>query len=164
MFTRSAVALPPKKRALRGRRLVVVDIENCVGGAVLTTSAACWAREAVQREVGCTDQVVIGVAHVGLISTAGAWPGARIVVESGPDGADRALLEVLQHEGVGNRFDELVLFSGDGIFVDSVAELAAMGVRVTVIGHRGHVAARLRMAAHETRYIGHTQRRTGGAA
>lgn len=163
MLTQTAGAVPPRKRALRGRRLVVVDIENCVGGAVLTRSAACWAREVVQRELDCSsDQVVIGVSHVGLIATADAWPGARVVVESGPDGADLALLEVLQHEDVGRRFDEVAIISGDGIFAKAVAQLGAMGVRVTVIGHRGHVARRLRTAAAETRYIGRAQ--IGGAA
>lgn len=165
MFTNTAVALPLKKRALRGRRLVAVDIENCIGGAVLTTSAASWAHETVLSELSCaTDQVVIGVSHVGLVETATAWPGARVVVRSGRDGADKALLDVLEHEGIAARFDEVILFSGDGIFTNAVAALAAAGVRVTVIGHQGHVAARLRIAAAESRYIGTARTNLGGAA
>ncbi|MDN4478638.1 NYN domain-containing protein [Demequina sp. SYSU T00039] len=143
----------------------MVDIENCVGGAVLTSSAACWAREVVVRELGgASDQMVVGVSHVGLLATADAWPGARLLVKSGPDGADLALLEVLQGEQIAARFDEVVLFSGDGIFTDAVDALGADGVRVTVVGHRGRVAARLCMAAAETRYIGMGQTRMGDAA
>ncbi|MFC4555741.1 NYN domain-containing protein [Georgenia faecalis] len=165
MVTQEAAVLSLRKRALRGRRLVVVDIENCVGGAVLTAGPATWVREVVARAVGrMTDQVVIGVSHVGLISTACAWPGARVLVRSGRDGADLVLLDVLQNEGIASRFDEVFLFSGDGIFADTVAALAEAGVRVTVVGHPGQVALQLRLAAAQTRYIGAEQTRIGGAA
>lgn len=149
MFTSTAVALPHKKRSLRGRRLVVVDIENVAGGAVLTTEHAVDARRAVFGAAGLngSEQVVIGTSHIGLISAGLGWRGARLVVRSGTNGADLALLEVLSEERVEERFDQMVLVSGDGIFTERVAALGAAGLDVTVLAPMGHCSKRLRMAA-----------------
>ena len=152
MFTRTAVALPQKKRALRGRRLVVVDIENVVGGAVLTTEQAVGAHLSI-KEVAALDgseHVVIGTSHVGVVSSGLGWRGPRLVVRSGENGADLALLDVLIDERVEERFDEVVLVSGDGIFAEAIAALGAAGVDVTVVAPSGRCSRRLRLAAHRT--------------
>lgn len=166
MFTRQAVALPLKQRALRGRRLVVVDIENVVGGAVLTAAQAEWARRAIHDAIalGDQEQVIIGTSHAGLLATGVGWEGARLVVRSGSDGADLALLDVLAWEHIAERFDELVLVSGDGIFTDAVAALAAQGLRVTVLAHSECCAKRLQLAAGQTAYFGRRAADLGGVA
>lgn len=166
MFTSSAVALPQKKRILRGRRLVVVDIENVVGGAVLTVEQAAGARRSIREAANLngTEHVVIGTSHVGLVSTGLGWSGSRLVVRSGKDGADLALLDVLTEERVEERFDEVVLVSGDGIFADSVAALGAAGVHVTVLAPLGHCSKRLRMAARHVVLFNRVAVNYGGAA
>src|SRR5680860_493811 len=85
VFTSTAVALPLKKRALRGRRLVVVDIENVVGGAVLTTEQAVGAHLSINEVAALngSEHVVIGTSHVGVVSTGLGWRGPRLVVRSG---------------------------------------------------------------------------------
>ena len=130
------------------RRLVVVDIENLIGGAVLHPNEAAWAR---RRLVGAgvlaeSDQVVIGTSHLGLLPIGMAWTGQRYVIGSGPDGADLALLEVLD-ENLPAKYGEVVLASGDGIFTDAAAALCAAGVRVHVVAVRNRLSRRLRMAA-----------------
>ena len=149
MFTRTAVELPQKKRALRGRRLVVVDIENVVGGAVLTTAQAVGAHLSIKEVAALTgsELVVIGTSHIGLVPTGLGWRGPRLVVRSGENGADLALLAVLTEERVEERFDEVLLVSGDGIFTEAVAALGAAGVDVTVVAHPGRCSRRLRFAA-----------------
>lgn len=150
MFTHHTVALPSKKRAIRGRRLVVVDIENVVEGAVMTMKQAVDARASVDAAVGLRkdDHVVIGTSHIGVLATGLGWAGSpRIVVRSGANGADLALIEVLTSERVEDRFEEVVLVSGDGIFVDVVAALGAAGVRVTVAARSEAFSAKLRLAA-----------------
>lgn len=139
----------------RGRRLVVVDIENVAGGAVLTTEQATRARRAVEETVPSSgdELIVIGTSHVGLLASRIAWPGPRIVVRSGSDGADLALLEVLTTERVEERFDSVVLVSGDGIFTDAVAAVEARGVDVTVVAHVDGCAKRLRLAASRTVFL-----------
>ena len=166
MFTGKTAALPLKRRSLRGRRLVVVDIENVVGGAVLTVDQAVWARRSIEEAIalGDREQVVIGSSHVGVMPTGVAWRGPRIVMRSGADGADLALLDVLADESVDERFDEVVLVSGDGIFTDAVASLASAGVAVTVLAHDGGCSRRLRMAAHRTLFFGNAVAGLGGVA
>lgn len=166
MSSRVAAALPQKKRALQGRRLVVIDIENVAGGAILTNEAAVWARGQVEKLSGPTsgDQVVVGVSHIGLFQTRSAYPAARLRCRSGTDGADLALIEVLEDENLSQRFDEVVLATGDGIFSEAVSALAAAGVRVTVLGRRGHTSRRLVMAAHATSYFDEAAEHVGGVA
>ena len=166
MFTYIAAALPLKKRALRGRRLVVVDIENVVGGAVLTPEQAMSARRSIEQSVGLkgSDHVVIGTSHMGLLAAGLGWRGPRIVVRSGANGADLALLEVLTEERVEDRFDDVVLVSGDGIFAEVVAALAGLGVRVTVAARGDAFSRRLRLAAGRTVLLDDNAMGVGGAA
>ena len=150
------------------RRLVVVDIENVVGGGVATLEEAAWAMRQIERTVGfdAQDQVLIGVSHFGLVAAGIAWEDShpRLVVRSGADGADLALLEVLEHEHVADRYDELVLVSGDGIFADVVVRLQVDGLRIRVAAHRDGIARRLAAAAAEVTYLTEHHLPIGGAA
>lgn len=152
MFSVPLALEPQIHNSMRGRRLVLVDIENVVGGAVHTTEEALWARKEVQSMIGVRDmdQVVVGTSHIGLFPTFAAWSDSRLVVRSGENGADLALLDVMESENIHQRFEELVLISGDGIFTEEVSRLGAFGVRVTVVGHHEGVSKRLSMAASET--------------
>ena len=166
MFTHMAAALPQKKRSLRGRRLVVVDIENVVGGAVLTVEQAVGAHLSIEElaALNGSEHVVIGTSHVGVVSTGLGWRGPRLVVRSGENGADLALLEVLTEERVEERFDEVVLVSGDGIFAEAVAALGAAGLDVTVVAPAGHCSKRLRLAAQRSILFDRLAVGFGGAA
>ncbi|SDL41042.1 NYN domain-containing protein [Arthrobacter sp. ok362] len=166
MFTSAAVALPLKKRVMRGRRLVLVDIENVVGGAVMLVEQAANAHVAIAEAVSLVggEQVVIGTSHFGVMATGLGWRGPRILARSGRNGADMALLEVLTEEHVEERFDEVVLVSGDGIFSEAVAALGTAGVNVTVVALAGHCSKRLRMAASCTVFLNYGAAEVDGAA
>lgn len=152
MFSVPLAHEPKIHNQLRGRRLVLVDIENVVGGAVHSADEAHWARQEVESMIGLQelDQVIVGTSHIGLFSAHAAWPNSRLVVRSGENGADLALLEVMESENIHQRFEELVLISGDGIFTEEVSRLGGLGVHVTVVGHNDGVSKRLSMAASET--------------
>ena len=69
--------------------------------------------------------MIVGVSSIdGLFHAKNSWPQARVVLGVGRDGADHALLDVLDHEDVGARFSRVVIVSGDGIFANAAAELA----------------------------------------
>lgn len=146
MFTNSGLI---RRDRLRTRRLIVVDIENMVGGGVASAYDAWIARMKVEHLVGPVnlEQVIIGTSHFGAIATRVGWTGARILVKSGPDGADLRLLDEMQHWDIPLRFGEVVLVSGDGIFTDAVANLTARSTRVTVLAPADGCSKRLRMAA-----------------
>ena len=158
MFTvEPAVSLPLKKRYMRGRRLVVLDIENAVGHADLTCEEVIWVRERLAALIGLTDsdQVVVGSSHLGLAAVGFARPQTRRVVRSGENGADLALLEVLD-EDLPSRYDAVVLVSGDGDSSPTRSlHLGGAGVRVfQVVGHVDGLAKRLRLAASQVIYFG----------
>jgi hypothetical protein len=131
------------------RRLVAMDIENINGGAVRDKdrAAAAWKVVADAIELDDHDQVVVGVGPSSLLASGTSHPHARFVLGRGLSGADGALVEVLREERVAERFCEVVIVSGDGIFANSAAELARQGVRVTVVCRNGRLSARLRLAA-----------------
>ena len=74
---------------------------------------------------------------------------ARRLVGSGPDGADLKLLEVLANESVSERYKTVVIGSGDGIFAEPAAKLAAQGVQVIALCGTGHLSKRLKLAVHD---------------
>jgi hypothetical protein len=139
------------------RRMMCVDIENVVGGAPRHSSQVEWAQGALVGAIDAlpNEHVVIGVSHAGLLAVGTTWRGPRRILppRSGPNGADFAILQVLAEENVADRYSELVLASGDGIFSETVAALAAVGLPVTVIAHRGRLSHRLRLAAATVIYL-----------
>jgi hypothetical protein len=131
------------------RTLHVVDIENLAGAAVPTLTRVV---EVQGQYLSCLrlhadDQVVLAANHLALLNAGLGWPHARYRVRSGKDGADLALLDVLEHENVAARFTHVVIGSGDGRFVRAVASLAARGVHVTVVSRWGSLACELATAA-----------------
>ena len=131
-----------------GRRLVLVDIENVVGGECSTEARARWAQRRLVDEIGdvSVDFVVVAVDASGLANVGWEWRTARCLPGYGKDGADRALLDVLG-ENIDRRFGHVVLASGDGIFTEPTVELTARGVEVTVVAHECALSSRLRLAA-----------------
>jgi len=134
------------------RHLVLIDIENLaatpspspedVKAVVNALRGVLPGFDTAQRIVACSHHAAPNVAF--------AFPPARRLWKSGPDGADLALLSVLENERVDDRFGHVTICSGDGIFAVSAAKLGGAGVDVTVVSLRGHLAARLQLAA---RYV-----------
>ena len=146
---------------------MAVDLENVAGGALRTAAAAEWARRVVEDAVTVLpgEQVVVGVGTFdGLFHAKKAWPQARVVLTCGRDGADRALLDVLCNESVGERFGRVSIVSGDGIFAEAAAELGTQGVTVTAFGWRRCMAARLRLAAGGVVLLNDRRSSEGGVA
>lgn len=116
------------------RRLFVVDIENAVGVGAINEKACLSVKSRIEKEYKPAggDLTVIGVSHDSNVFPAHAWEGARIVLERGHDGADLALERVLANENVEERFGEVVIVSGDGLFASQAARLKSMGVKVIV--------------------------------
>lgn len=165
MYAIDAVALPLKQRAWR-RRFVAVDIENVVGGAVVDRTVARDAWRSVTEAIALQDgeQVVVGAGPSSLLMAGLSRPTARLALGRGLSGADLALVEVLRSEHISERFDEVVIVSGDGIFADVAAELASQGAHVTVAARAKALSARLRLAAGSIVHLPPTSPGLGRAA
>jgi hypothetical protein len=130
------------------RTLVAVDLENLVGGANPSNELLERAVSMIETLRDPSNQVVVAASHRLAVRAAWRLPWARWRWRSGPDGADLALVDVLEHERVGQRFTEVVVVSGDGIFSEPVASLGAAGVHTVVVASPCQLSKRLRLAAH----------------
>jgi len=141
----------------RNRRLVLVDIENIVGGGISMATQVRAAQSAIEKVITprVDDQLVLACGRFSVGIVGFEWVGPRrLKFRSGIDGADLELLDVLKSERVEVRFAELVLVSGDGIFTDAISRLAmTSGIEVTVAARPDACSRRLRMAAKTVLHI-----------
>ena len=138
------------RRTIRtGRQLILIDIENLAATPNPSSDEVVAATAALRGVVPGFDasQRIVACSHRAAPTVAFAFPKARHLWRSGPDGADRALLDVLENEGVDERFERVTICSGDGIFAPVAAWLGGADVAVTVVSLRGQLAARLELAA-----------------
>lgn len=136
------------------RKIHLIDIENLAGcpRPSLAAVRACAHRYRTLTNASARDHTVVACNHGAALEVAFGWP-TRLLQRSGPDGADQALLDVLTYEGVADRFTEVVIGSGDGIFADAAAQLGAAGVIVSVVSHRRSLSKRLALAARDVVYF-----------
>lgn len=143
------------------RRIFVIDIENAIGNGIITEEDVVRERALLEEHysIGDKDLVVIGVSHSNNVFPAHAWTSARIVLKRGHDGADIALKNVLTQEQIEDRFEEVVIVSGDGTFSEEVELLRRSGVGVIVHAGVKSIASKLlRLASyvnltHENRVV-----------
>jgi hypothetical protein len=139
----------PATFARRTRRLHLVDVENLLGCARPTAeeARACRAEYNERAAVASGDLVIVACNHGAAVAVGLGWAGARLLLRSGPDGADLALLGVIARECIEDRFTAVVVASGDGCFADAVARLGRLGLEVTVVSKAQALSRRLELAA-----------------
>jgi NYN domain len=137
------------------RTLHLVDIENLAGAALPSRDQVTEVQGlyVARLAFGADDQVVMAASHLAFLNAALGWPSARYRVRSGPNGADLELLDVLQHEDVAGRFTHVVIGSGDGMFSQAAANLAARDVWVTVVSRRDSLSRALARAATDVIHL-----------
>jgi hypothetical protein len=152
----SSTLVVPKTALLPGvRSLHLVDVENLLGGANFDEreAAAAAAAYGPVADLGETDLVVVASSHHAASATWFGWRNARRVVQSGPDGADRALIKIIETENIPARFERVVIASGDQIFAEPAARLQTLGVTVTVVSRPESLSRHLRFAVRDVRYL-----------
>lgn len=148
-----AVPAPaPRSVASRGRTLYLVDIENLVAGQVSTANVQrAWAACRQQLPTAAGDQVRIGCCPQVAATVAFALPSATrqlLIGPSGPDSADRALLDCVDVAFTASQFAHVVIASGDHAFAPLATALTRAGLAVTAITHtQTRFSPRLKMAA-----------------
>jgi hypothetical protein len=132
-----------------GRHLILIDIENMAATPSPTGEDVEAVVEALRKAVPGfdDDQKIVACSHHAAQTVPFAFPAARHLWRSGPDGADLALLDVLENERVDKRYERVTICSGDGIFAATAAWLAGAGAEVTAVSLLGHLAARFELAA-----------------
>ena len=143
------------RRRFPARRLHLVDIENLAGDSLpsLRQVREAHGLYADRLAFSAMDQVEVASSHLTLVNAALGWPHAHYRIRSGPDGADLALLDVLRHENIAKRFTHVAIGSGDHLFAEEAAHLAAQGIWVTVVSRRRSLSRRLALAAREVIFL-----------
>ena len=133
----------------------MIDIENIAGTSTPSSDAVYAAIQGLREALPGFDSAhkVWACSHRAAQTVAFAAAPDRQLWNSGPNGADRALLEVLDTEHIEDRYERVTVCSGDGIFADSIARLSGLGVVVGVAGRRGHVSTKLRLAGQQLTYL-----------
>ena len=156
----NGAGVPWRPRAQSGptfpeRTLHLIDVENLTGHPIPSQAQVSELQDlyATRIGLGAVDQTVIACNHLALANVGCGWTGARYLVRSGPDGADLELLSVITYENLAQRFSQVIIGSGDGIFAWAAAGLAAADCHVTVVSRQGSLSKRLALAAHRVIYI-----------
>lgn len=137
-------------RSKAPRTIHLIDIENLVGSASPTAAQAREVRDHYERRyIRYGDLVVVACSHHAFGAVAWEWPRARHLPRSGKDGADLALLGVIVGENVAERFEHVVVASGDAIFASAVTRLRMQGVSVTVVARHESLSRALRLASSQ---------------
>lgn len=154
--------LVPERRVARashvppGRTLHLIDVENLMGGPLAGVGALKQASELyrIAAPVRASDHVIVA-SNPRLACDAGVeWQAGRLVTGHGPNGADRALLRAVRDLGwVAERYDRIVIGSGDGVFVGTVRALKEYGVAVGVVAIDGCLSKDLDTAATFVRLL-----------
>jgi len=143
--------IQPHVRA--NRVICLVDIENCAGSGELTPQQAEAVRLAISRAAPAAVMKVVACSHHNAVPTLFSFTDARVLLRSGPDGADLALLDVLEHEQVPSRFGKVIIASGDGIFAKASRRLLSCGVQVEVLSAPDRLSGELAASCSNVRYL-----------
>jgi hypothetical protein len=133
----------------RTRAVHLVDADNLLGTPVPEPAQVrqLISRYAARVGFGPMDQVIIACSHQAFRTVGFSWPGPQYLLRSGPDGADLALLAVLENAHIAARFRDVVIGSGDHIFAPAVTSLTAAGCKITVAARRDRLSGSLARAA-----------------
>ena len=145
--------LNPSKKTHEGQSIELVDIENLVGASELTAENVSEIKTSMDLMEGANVMQIVACSHHNAEAVMFNWPGARIILKSGKDGADLALINVVTDEQVAKRFDRIVIASGDGIFSTIAKDLSDEGVDVSIICGRGALAKNLKRQCPNVRYL-----------
>ena len=130
-----------------GRALHLVDLENVIGDPWATGPGVAEVYETVLTTGGHrAGDIVVVAANRWLLAELGfvAHTSCQKLVAHGPDGADLALLDWADASWIVQRFERLVVASGDGIFADVVRAARDAGLEVDVVFGGGAVSNRIR--------------------
>lgn len=137
----------------RPRTIAFIDLENLTG--VAPEDAPTWAWRSTFRAMAdlaaldATDLAVIAVNPALAYLASSCAPGALLRCRRGKDGADHALIDEIV--GMGDRldrFDRVVIASGDRAFIPAVQQLTGRGMRTELVARPNGCSLQLRMAAH----------------
>lgn len=147
---------PPAQSHFNGRATHLIDAENLLGGPNAPAGAIRHLWQTYRYGIPTTpnDQYFWASSQRLARKAVGVLPpqGLRILVRDGKDGADDALLDMVDLQHLARRFHRLVIASGDGKFADVAVAARAAGLHVHLVSGVSDCSRRLtRMASTRAR-------------
>jgi hypothetical protein len=143
--------------------LTLIDHENLSKGMTRTSEGTHTKRLRLQLAMepllrgllGDLGRVVVGSSFSGpdFMDTMACFPGRQCIYEEGADGAERALIAHLEKHYSYGEISELIIASGDGIFVETARAWKARGTKIIVVSARGSLSHELRDLADEVHVL-----------
>ena len=146
-----------KKSRKPQRRLILLDIENYCRKGDLSEQDVSAAKSRILDLIPLKagDLLIIGTSHESnFTACCFAWPGARVTLKRGHDGADMALIEAARQLNL-KSFAAVILISGDGIFSSIVQGIRTSGIPVMVVANKTALSGKLSNAASRIRLVRH---------
>lgn len=136
----------------RTRSLHLIDLENlCASGLALESLIEkVWRTYRYGVPTSPDDQYVVGSSHA---FAKRAWfilpaQGIQRRARSGKDGGELAILSDVDLVHAANRFDRLVIASGDGMFTETAKAARVQGLHVHQVSGLGSCSRALAATAH----------------
>ena len=135
------------------RAFCLVDLENLAQGSQNVCNLSRYLRSVVDTML-TTYQSHMTVVATGPNAIAQSpniywdWSDCRFLKGHGLDGADKELVAVLDDEPAALASSNILLWSGDGIFSDSLSRLRSLGCHISVFGPYRSISHRLYSTAH----------------
>ncbi|ABL80545.1 MULTISPECIES: NYN domain-containing protein [unclassified Nocardioides] len=143
--------IPRYQSTFSGRAIHLIDAENLLGGPNAAPEAFIEMWRVYRGGIVSTtsDQFVLAGSSFFFrnVLPALAGLGAQLLVRDGEDGAELALLDGLNLTHAADRFDRVVIASGDGMFEDLAIEARRRGLHVHQVTGLGRCSAALSRAA-----------------
>jgi hypothetical protein len=120
------------------RTAYLLDIDNLCGAPMASDAQVRQVLDTFtsQYQPGKQDQVYCAATAKAAYAVKFQRPGFTVHVGRGKDGSDLRLLDIGDPQWLKQRFDRVVIGSGDGIFGPLVQTLTELGIQVEVIcGH-----------------------------
>ena len=140
----------------KSRTMHLIDIENLCMASNPTLEEVIEARKVYLETVnhGESDQYLVTVSsHHNLESVAFGWPGATLKFLEGHDGADILLAEAMLDDHLEERFDRVVVASGDGGLAPFVSRLQKQVDKVVVVSQPSAISISMRLYGASVQYV-----------
>jgi len=138
------------------RTMHLIDIENLCMAPNPTLKQVIEARRSYLElmQPGDNDQFLVTVSsRNNLEAVAFGWTGATLKCREGHDGADILLAEAILEGQLEQRFEQVVIASGDGGLAPFVAQLTKSLNNVVVVSQPTAIAMSMRLVGATVQYL-----------
>ena len=136
------------------RQIHLVDIDNLTGGPSKDQQLHSEIREwyDIHSDRREEDLCFVGMSHYSAIAASKAWEGAKLVWASGQDGADLALINLLEETNFSS-VSRLCLGSGDWIFKFALSPFISRGVKVGICCRENSLSNQLNELTEDVTFV-----------